>query len=434
MARAHENLIGGKRRPAESGATFELAAHASSFGTWPRSSAADVAAAIASAGAASSTWNGLAHARRREILERAASELAADPDPGGLLAGRLGLEPGELAHELRSLPPALDLALREPFTGFASRRIAEEGLLLFAPAWSELLASSAAALFSALLLGRTVLFVTDPHAPMIGDAVSAALERAGLDAGVLSIVHDDRDDALRAAIASGAATYTRASGHPTRVRRLERLVTGGVRTEFGAGVERSLAPALDLRILRNRTAVFRAAEDPEERVVRFADEAFGRSKSLSGQLPGQLARVVCPERSFSRFSEALIAHLRRSPDLARPVPLVEKESEDHLRRVRVLGLDEGATLIFDGEDFVPKPAADGAETVAPHDSPENGLGAILSPTVFTNVEERMRLALLGRPAPLLCLLRVESDEAADALAQRLDRDLPAEDLVLDAEA
>ncbi len=363
--------------------------------------------------------------------------LALDPDPGSLLAARLALEPAELEPQFRSLPEVLERALRDPFAGFASRRIAEGGLLLFAPAWCELLSSAAASLFSALLLGRTVLFVSDAHAPMLADALSAALARAGLQAGVLSIVHDDRDDALRAAIASGAPTYTRASGYPTRVRRLERLATGSVRADFGAGVERSLTPAIDLCILRNRTAAFRTGEDPLARAAAIADEAFGRSTSLSGQLPGQVARVVCPERSFSVFTEALLARLRQSPDVARPVALVERESEDHIRRVRVLGLDEGATLIFDGEDFASKPVADAAPpsaSAAAAASPELAPDAILSPTVFTNVEERMRLALLGRPAPLLCLLRVESDEAAEALRRRLDRDVPAEDLALDADA
>jgi acyl-CoA reductase-like NAD-dependent aldehyde dehydrogenase len=57
---------------------------------------------------------------------------------------------------------------------------------------------------------------------------------------------------------------------------------------------------------------------------------------------------------------------------------------------------------------------------------------MLAPTVFTNVEERMRLTLLGRPLPLLCLLRVPDDAQALALAERLDREVPAEDLALDA--
>jgi acyl-CoA reductase-like NAD-dependent aldehyde dehydrogenase len=333
------------------------------------------------------------------------------------------------------------LALRDPLAAFENRRIAEEGLLLFAPAWSELVAPAAAALTSALLLGRTVLVVSDPHAPMVAEALVAALGRAGLPGGVLSLVHDDGEDALRAAIGSGAASYTRASGYPRRVRRFERLASIHIHADFGSGVETSPAPTVDLRILRSRSTIVRSSEDPAERAAEIVERSFGRSRSLSGQLPGQIARALCDERILSRFTEALLAELRRSHDVAHPAPLVERESEDHLRRVRVLGLDEGATLIFDGDDLQALStggvAAGGADPhriepdAAPR-SPAAAWDAILSPTVFTNVEERMRLSLLGRPVPLLCLLRVPADQPAEALAERLDRDVPAEDLALDA--
>jgi acyl-CoA reductase-like NAD-dependent aldehyde dehydrogenase len=273
---------------------------------------------------------------------------------------------------------------------------------------------------------------------MIGDALATALERAGLPKGVLSVVHDDGEDALRAALQSGAASYVRASGYPNRIRRLERLAAGGNGAEFGSGLSRSSTaapgPALEMRILRSKTAVVRSAEDPAARAAEIVEGAFGRSASLSGQLPGQIGRVACSDRSFSKFTELLLAELRKSPDVSRPAPIVERESEDRLRRVRVLGLDEGATLIFDGEDVDggEQLIKEGAGETAPAASPRSQADAMLAPMVFTNVEERMRLTLLGRPLPLLCLLRVHDDAQGQALAERLDRDVPAEDLTLDA--
>jgi acyl-CoA reductase-like NAD-dependent aldehyde dehydrogenase len=102
--------------------------------------------------------------------------------------------------------------------------------------------------------------------------------------------------------------------------------------------------------------------------------------------------------------------------------------------VRFLGLDENATLIFDGGDAVNGSAANGPEPTAQAPAPRSssiGEDAILAPTVFTNVEERMRIASFGRPIPVLCLLRAGSDGEAEALSLRLDRDVPAEDLSLD---
>jgi hypothetical protein len=41
--------------------------------------------------------------------------------------------------------------------------------------------------------------------------------------------------------------------------------------------------------------------------------------------------------------------------------------------------------------------------------------------VFTNVEPTQRLARLGRPAPIVALVRASSDEVARGLARELDR-------------
>src|SRR5262249_43693750 len=249
--------------------------------------------------------------------------------------------------------------------------------------------------------GRTAVLFSDPAAPMIADAIGLALDRADAPAGTLSVVHDDGDDALRAAVDTGAVAHLRASGAPSRIRRLERMLVA-------AGPDRS--PPAHLKLLRARCTLVRSSEDPAQRAAEIVAASLGRSSSLSGQLPGRIARAVCAERSISRFTECLLAELRRNPDVRDPVPLVDRDGDDHLRRVRVLGLDEGATLIFDGEDLLALRAAE----ADPARSLAAGAEAILAPTVFTNVEERMRLAPPGRPVPLLCLLRVRSDEQGAA--------------------
>jgi aldehyde dehydrogenase (NAD+) len=455
LVEAHANSIGGERRPSESGAVFEVAAPAPAsagnhgagpavsprasrppqrvLGTWPRSSAADVAGALSAARAAAAAWSSAGIERRRLVLERAARELASGPDPGNLLAARIGADPSEIAPHGNALAPQLARALVDPSGVLSNPRAAEPGLCLFAPAWGELYEAPAAALFALLLLGRTVVFVSDPHAPMIADAFAAAFERADLPRGVLSVVHDDGEDALRAVFASGSATYVLGSGYPGRIRRLEKLAASSGASGFGAGVGEA-ARALDLRILRSRALSLRSSDDLAARAEEVERRSFGRSATFSGQLPGQLARIACPERTFSRFTEILLARLRKSADVLRPIPLVERSSADLLRRVRFLGLDENATLIFDGGDALNGSAVHDPDSGSPAPPPRSssiGEDAILAPTVFTNVEERMRIASFGRPIPVLCLLRAGSDAEAEALASRIDRDVPAEDLALD---
>jgi alpha-ketoglutaric semialdehyde dehydrogenase len=379
----HGNTIGGERVPARGGGTFEAKS-----GRYARSGAPDVEAAILAADKGEDGWWGLSAAARREILVRAARDLAHDPDPGGRLALRLGLSADELSFHFQDLPERLGRALDEPAATFADPRIRQRGLLVHAPAWAELVSGPASAIFSALALGRTILVVSDPVAPTIAESISDALARAGLPDGVLGVLHDDGEDALRAALGSSAPTFVLASGFPERIQRLERMTTrpGGAR--FGAGLSDDSGTAIDLRILGTRSAVVAADADLARRAAEIAEAAFGRARTLSGQLPGQLGRASIHPRVFSRFTEELLAVLRASADLASPVPVVDAESEAELRRARVLGLDEGATLIF--------------TTAASPDDDEDG---ILAPSVFTNVEERMRLASLARPASILCLLR-----------------------------
>src|SRR5690606_9985649 len=75
MAEAYKNLVGGKWVDAASGRTFEdrnPADRHDLIGTFPRSDAKDVAAAVAAAKAAFETWRKVPAPRRGEILFRAA--------------------------------------------------------------------------------------------------------------------------------------------------------------------------------------------------------------------------------------------------------------------------------------------------------------------------------------------------------------------------
>ncbi|MFN0006293.1 MAG: aldehyde dehydrogenase family protein [Planctomycetota bacterium] len=411
MTDLHGNTIGGERVPARSGGTFEVVAARRrpgeiprSIGRYARSGAADVEAALLASRQAEDAWWELGSAGRSEILVRAARDLSRDPDPGGRLALRLGVSEGELSSHLQDLPERLGRALEDPAASSLDPRIRERGLLVLAPAWAELVSGPASALFAALALGRTVLVVTDPVAPTIGDSFAVALARAGLPDGVLGVLHDDGLDALRAALGSAVPTFVLASGFPERVRRLERMTPRPGVTRFGAGVSDDPGLAVDLRILGSRSAAVAGDADLARRAAEIAESAFGRARTLSGQLPGQVGRVSIHPRVFSRFTEELLAVLRGSADLERPVPVVDEESQVELRRARVLGHDEGATLIFGGRAPEAPVSGNGNEA-----SPDDQDDAILAPSVFTNVEQRMRLASLARPSSLLCLLRGDGE-------------------------
>jgi acyl-CoA reductase-like NAD-dependent aldehyde dehydrogenase len=440
LVEVHGNLIGGERVLARGGGSFDVFAarrldargqprSASSraptrIGSFARSGGADVADALEAARASEDAWWSRGSSGRREVLARAARELAGDPDPEARLAARLGLATSELAARLSTLHEGLQRALAQPESCFRDPRIVERGWFLHAPGWGDLVAGTACPLFAALALGRTAILASDPVAPMVADAIAAALGRAELPSGVLAVLHGDTDDALRAALAGEGGGYLLASGSRPRLRRVERLAgmseDGQIRPGFGAGVRSTSGTVIDLRPHGCRSAVVSSDADLAGSALEVAAAAFGRARSLSGQLPGQVARVIVPERSFSRFTEELLAVLRGSAEYDEPVPFVDREAEEVFHRARVLGLDEGATLIFEGQRAEITAAAleAGAESAAVSREEEDD--AILAPSVFTNVEERMRLAALDRPSSILCLLRAGDEARARVLAQRLD--------------
>jgi acyl-CoA reductase-like NAD-dependent aldehyde dehydrogenase len=249
--------------------------------------------------------------------------------------------------------------------------------------------------------------------------VAAALERAGLPPGTVALLHDDRGGALRGALAEGALGWlrVRASGEA-----LEGFAAGA-----GGTRERSLWP------LANTSAVVLEGDDPARAAGALALKALGRSGTLSGQLPGQVGRVICHQRLFSRFSEEFLHGLEDGPvpALGPPVPAIEGDLPAYVRRAWALGLDEGATPIHGGEPLVRAAAAPGtapgvADGPAPATEPDPAQARgraprVVLPVVFTNVEPGRRLARLRRPAPVVLLMRASSDEAARELAAELDR-------------
>ena len=78
-------------------------------------------------------------------------------------------------------------------------------------------------------------------------------------------------------------------------------------------------------------------------------------------------------------------------------PLVTKEHRDKVRKYVDIGVEEGATLVADGRGLV----------VAGHED-----GYFLGPCLFDNVTQEMRIYREEIFGPVLCVVRVESEEQA----------------------
>lgn len=397
MLHRAQNLIAGRRVDAASGESFELHAEGTrtSLGRWPRSGARDAEAARLGLVAAASDWSRRTPAERLDRLWEAFERLDDDPDPDDRLARAWGLA----RHEVEDLfePAGADLDAWLAAGGGAAATM--DGPVAFLQDATESYGELARATFRALHAGAGVLVVSDPRAPMIADTLARVLEPV-VD-GAFALVHDDGRTVARAVAAdptfariSVASTYEGLDDLRARMPApRERTIDAG----FGAGLTCAVRAPLVVRALENAVVVVDERGDLERDARTIVDHAVARVGALSGLAPGAVGRVLCPRRVFSRFTEHLLAAVAAHPDVARPLGLVNRVAGDHLDRTFALGHDEGATAIYTG----PAPAQ-------------------RFPLVFTNVEEPMRLAHEGRPAPVLSLLRVLDVERGRALAARLE--------------
>ena len=236
-----------------------------------------------------------------------------------------------------------------------------------------------------LAAGRSVLVLADGRAPEV--AVEATRD---LPPGGLALLFDDGDVALRAALAAPEVDRVLLSGHEDDAARLAPLLDRARAPQgFGVGVVDVAAREVRLDLLSPRVVRVGLAEDPEGAARDVLEAAWGPA-ALGGEAADQVGRVRVHPRRLSRFTEALLAALEGWGGGEPPSGPVEGAQSTFLERARGLGLDEGATLIHE----------------ARVGSPRSGGSGRIARLVFTNVEPRMLLWGLARPAPLLLLARL----------------------------
>ena len=358
------NYVAGAWQPAGHGARFAGASGAIED-AWPQSDAADLAEVRASARAAGDAWAARAPEERLDALHALARALEVEVDLRAHLAQRFGLVPEELAPHNRALAAELQPLAERPLA-------AAPGLAFIAPDWRELLRGPFVDLARELAGGRTVVLLSDARLPEIAERIALAAEAIGLAPGVLQVLHGARRELLAQAFAA------REVGPPAQ------LVASGL-AEHMAELRRIECPGdVRLRALRCGAYEVDAARALEASAAEVVEGAFGRAATLCGQLPGAFARVFCPARLFSGFTERLLAELAARASET-PVPQIDAEAVARTRAAWELGLDEGATCIAGGDGDLASRA--------------------LPPTVFTNVEVHMASARRQDPLPVLCLLR-----------------------------
>jgi len=396
------NWVGGAWRPSALSHDFQLDSLLSPYlprGRWPRSTPQDLADAVLASKLASSDWQRMERCARCSILVRALDELER-----ARAAIAAGLAPGigQPAEVLVARADADAQRAREGLEILRDGGESRSGVGLFLAHWSDLASPLLMKLATWLLGGSTAIVVADPGLPEAAGFLARALERAGLPPGVVALLHDDGRTLVRAAFEQAGLAWLRARGTRAEMQALEGLA------------RRGRAPA-ELSLWPLACAVYGIPlrADPAEEAQRVLERALSPSDTLCGQLPDAVGRVLCHQRQFSRFTAELLDRLERSAHADRPFAPVEADLPGWMREAWALGLDEGACPVF-GEVSARAPGppepdpADGAEPPAVRGRAPRAV----APVVFTNVEPGGRLCGLERPAPLLRLARVETDEEA----------------------
>ncbi|MFM8567033.1 MAG: aldehyde dehydrogenase family protein [Gemmatimonadota bacterium] len=398
-----QNFIGGAWVAAESGTYFENVNPADTrdrIGRFPRSGAADVERAVASATRGFDRWRRTPAPARGDILRRVGEILAARKEE---LADLMTREMGKPLAETRGdVQEGIDTAfyaategrrlfghtvpseLRDKWAMSFRRPIGIAGLItpfnfpLAIPTWK---------MFPALVCGNAVIFKPGEDVPHTGHVLVEILLEAGLPPEVIQLLHGDGE--------VGAAIVA----HPEIP-----LISFTGSTETGSKVGETcgrMHKRLSLEMGGKNAQVVLDDANLDLALDGVLWGAFG----TTGQRCTATSRLILQDGIHDAFVARLVARAQTlvlgdgrvaGTDVG---PLIHAESLAKVARYVEIGLAEGATLALGGQ------RATGA-----------GLehGFFFQPTILAGVRPSMRVAQEEIFGPVLSVIRVK--DAAEAFA------------------
>ena len=400
------NLINGAAVQSATGATFDDINPADTrdiVGRFQASSAVDAAAAVEAARAAFDGWKKTPISKRAKILQAAADHIEANVDR---FAEELTREEGKALAQardefLRSAqtirfyaaegqsfsgetypnddPDMLVYSLREPL-----------GVVSVITPWNFPVSIPARKIAPALITGNTVVFKPSSDAPLSGYRLAESFIQAGLPKGVLNF------------ITGSAADIGAAITEPPVVRAIS--FTGS--TAAGEHIHRSVG-------LTTRTQMELGGKNPlivmeDADLAQAVDLAIKGGLSLSGQACTGTSRIVVVASVKAQFTEKLVAKVKalkigsgmeKGMDIG---PLATPKQLETVLRYIAVGKGE-ATLLCGGEHLT---------------SGAYARGYYVSPAIFGNVTQAMRIAREEIFGPVMAI--IEAADFEDALAKAND--------------
>ncbi|MGW5106706.1 aldehyde dehydrogenase family protein [Nocardia sp. NPDC004123] len=367
--------------------------------------AADVTSAVDAAQLAFPGWAALPATERTAVLDRAA----------GLLAERLGeftellrCETGGTQKWARFNIIGASRLMIEATKAVAGYEIAAAphdgtgdwseityeaaGVVAAIVPWNAPLVLAIRAVTVALAVGNTVVLRPSEDAPITsGLFLADVLAEAGLPAGVLNVITNDREDA--------AEVVAALIGDP-RVRRVGFTGSTGVGEIVGELAGKHLTPVV-LELGGKNPIIVLDDADLEQAVAEILFTRFMNS----GQICLSVDRIILHENIAEEFTTRFVRRARflDQGDPSHPDtvvgPLINGRAVERVTALVADATDKGAAMLVGGG-----PAVDG----------------VFPATVLAGITPDMRIHHEEIFGPVACLYTVESDDAAVALANDTD--------------
>lgn len=406
MADVFKNYVGGKWIESRSGQTFESRNPACTdevIGVFQRSNKEDAVAAIDAAQHAFPEWSRTPAPARADIILRAGLMLEEHKEEFARLETR---EMGKVLDEGRGdVQEGIDMA---KYVAGEGRRLVGEtvpselrnkfamlvrqplGVVALITPWNFPIAIPTWKIFPALICGNTVVFKPAEDTPACATRLVRLLEEAGLPAGVLNLI----------------TGYGPEAGAPLvedeRVRMVSFTGSSVVGREVAAKAGRSLKKVM-LELGGKNAMIVMDDADLDLALEGAVWGAFG----TTGQRCTATSRIIVHEAVAEEFTRRLTERAKKlrigiglDPDVEMG-PLINEEQLRKVDNYVQIGQQEGATLVTGGKVL----KGDGYED-----------GYFYAPTIFSNVNYRMRIAQDEIFGPVVSVMPVSSFEQAVKVA------------------
>jgi aldehyde dehydrogenase (NAD+) len=410
----HMNYVDGQWVPSSSGDTFENRNPADNddlIGVFQQSNAADVDVAIAAAARAYEQWRLVPAPVRAEMLFRAAQIIAARKEE---FARDMTREMGKVLNETRGdVQEAIDMTFYMAGEGrrmfgqtvpselrnkFAMSVRQPLGVCSIITPWNFPMAIPSWKIIPALVCGNTIVFKPSSNTPLSAHNFVKVLIEAGIPTGVVNLVTGD------AAVGTAMTADARV-----------RVVSFTGSTKVGGLVNQAAAPTFKkVHLEMGGKNVVMIMDDANLELA--VDGCLWGGFGTSGQRCTAASRVVVHEKVYKAFVDAFIARAKAlvvGDGLDPKVDMGPSNSQaqlDTVMRYVKIGRDEGAKLALGGARL---------------NSGVHARGFFHEPTVFVDVDPKMRIAREEIFGPVVSIIPCASLDEAIAIGNGVEYGLSA---------